>query len=134
MRAIGKEHYLPGSDIPRDAPAVVAFLMMVGSVLASIIRDEGHASPPEAIISSAGLLFMMHPSEEKISVIERGIQTFNDLVKSDLPNVVDWRDNLDKLVRLYVMVLCGQVSKFSMEQINGLFGSMLKTLLRAVES
>jgi hypothetical protein len=134
LRAIGKEHYLPGFDIPHDAPAVVAFLMVVGSALSGIIRDEGHASPPEAIINAAGLLFMMHANEQKVAVVEKGVRTFNNLIKSDLPNVVDWRENMDKFARLYVMVLSGHTSDFNMEQVDKLFGSMLNTLVGAVES
>lgn len=124
MKAAGRDHYLPGFEIPHDAPAVVAFLMVVGSDLRKIVQEEGHSTTQEPIISAAGLLFVIHPDQEKIAVIKKGAELFDGLV----------RENLDKLVRLYVMHLLGENDKLRAEQFENLFGSMLQTILKAVES
>jgi hypothetical protein len=123
--------FFPGDQLPRYTTCVVTFGFFVTLYIAGQVRKEGHSDPVDKTLFPRLIdaLFLMGTTEEKKRILESVHQTFNELLRSEAPNVSEWRTNLSQLVFFYLI----DDETLKQRGFSVLFGSMLKSLASAEE-
>lgn len=126
--------FLPHEPVPTYAPMVVAFSLFVLAGIQGQLKAEGvELAFQEIAASTANLFYLAHPDDERISNASRGIAAFRSIAKADAENVRTWHDNLMKIVPMYVLQWNTDNKELKQLDCMSLFGSMLASLLKAVE-
>ena len=126
--------FLPYESVPKYAPMVVAFSLFILAGIHGQLKAEGiDIHFPETAASTANLFFLAHPDDERVAHASRGIAAFQAIAKQDAENVRTWHDNLMKIVPMYVLQWSTDKEEIKKLDFNSLFGSMLASLLKAVE-
>jgi hypothetical protein len=122
--------FLPGDPLPSNANLVVTFAFFVMLNIVGQVRKEGHNDTDNTLFPQlVDLLFLMGSAEEKLNIYKLSHPTFDQVLRSDLPNDRKWRESLSQLVFLY---LIGD-EKLKQCGFPSLFGFMLKSLLSTAE-
>lgn len=126
--------FLPSEPVPKEAPLVVAFALLVLAGVHGQLKSEGLQLPfAEIAAETANLFFLAHPDEERIENANRGIAAFRSFAQSDAANVRSWHDSLMKLVPMYISQWTTDNPELKKLDCIPLFGSMLQSLLKAAK-
>jgi hypothetical protein len=95
------------------------------------VRKEGHGDQDDKSLFPRLVngLFLMGTTEEKTAIFKFASETYNGLLRSDAPNVREWRTSLLDLVFLYLI----DDKTLKQRGFPVLFGSMMKSLISAEE-
>jgi hypothetical protein len=134
MDNIGRRMLLPGDPVPDNERAVVAFSFSVVLALFEPLKKEGYELNFRDTCAGVTHLFaMMHEKNEQFKLYEQSAALFGQVAKSDLPNVKDWREGLEKLVYIFVIQWSSTDVKVKQMKFPSLFGSMLRSFLKVIE-
>jgi hypothetical protein len=134
MDNIGRGMLLPGDAVRDDERVVVAFAFFVVLALFGPLRKEGYElNFRDTCLGVTHLFVMMHGQNERIKLYEQSADLFGRVAKSDLPNVKDWRESLEKLVYVFVIQWSSTDLKLKQMKFPSLFGSMLSNFLKVIE-
>jgi len=129
-----KATFLPYDPVPNYAQMVVAFSLFVLIGIQGQLKAEGIELDFSKLAARTGnLFFLFHPDEDKLKHINEGIEAFRAVAQSDAGNVKDWHDNLMQLIPIYVLQWTTDDQEFKDLDCIHLFGSMLSSLLAALE-
>lgn len=131
---VGRYWPLPGDPLPRDMHVIVAFGYWVVVGIFGPLSEEGYDL--DFKIVAAGLvnsLFMMHSPEETARQHRLAGEVFHQIAGADAVNVRQWRENVQKLVRLYLIQFTSDDPTIQGRDFRPLFASSLKSVLSAVE-
>jgi hypothetical protein len=123
--------FLPGDPLSPHTNLVATFALFVIFNIVGQLRKEGHNDPDDSTLFPrlVDALFLTGSTDEKTNIYKLSLHTFNQVLRSDAPNVREWVKSLSDLVVLY---LIGD-EKLKQRGFPFLFGSMLKSLLSAAE-
>jgi hypothetical protein len=84
-------------------------------------------------MDTANLFYLCHADNERAHFAIEGIRMFQVLAEqTDRQNVTKWHDNLMELIPIYVLQWTTENAELKKVDHISLFGSMLSTLLKAV--
>ena len=107
------------------------FGMCLAMGIASLLREEGHTVNPQKIgLNMVDALLLMRPAEEQSEQYQLAHALLMKFVKAG-GKFTEWQNNLNKLVIMYL--LSSNDKKYQRHNYPVLFGSMLKTIISAVE-
>ncbi len=118
-------------EIPKGFHIIVTFGMCLVMSIAFLCKEEGNTIDIKTGCGNlVGALLLMRSPEEKIEQYQLGHALLMKGVKAG-GSFTEWQNDLDQLLRIYV--LASNDNKFKEYNYPSLFGSMLKTLISAVE-
>src|SRR5205807_8226257 len=119
---------------PTDAARVVAFSLLLLVDIHSNLKAEGLDLDVKKLwVDTARLFFLDRPEQEQETHVRAAIATFSNISKADHPDLNRWRDDLMKLVSLYVLQWTTTNEELRNTDCASLFGGMLSSLLKATE-
>lgn len=129
-QAIGLEaNYLPGSELPKEAPIVVAFSLSILHLINEfLIGDEVTINLKPAVIDTAKMHYMFHDNQEASERAFEGVKLFQEIQGNNSKSVKDWREGMSKLVSLYVLQWTSDNAELKKLDCIHLFGKCLKML------
>jgi hypothetical protein len=71
---------------------------------------------------------MFHSDEERANHALDAIKVFQEIAKSSLDNVIQWRESLTKLISIFILQWTSKNRQFREIECVSLFGSMLSGL------
>lgn len=127
--------FMPYEPPPKEAPMVVAFSLSILVGIYGQLEAEGiKIDFREATMDTANLFYLCHPDHERAQYAMEGIKVFQALAEqTDRDNVKKWHDNLMELIPIYVLQWTTENAELKKLDHIPLFGSMLSTLLKAVQ-
>ena len=126
--------FFPGEPIPKYASALIVFALFIALNVYEILKTEDfNLSFLDLTVSTSMLFYSFHPKQEAAANAHSAIQTFQAMLRSQLPNVKKWKDQLQQLVHFYL--LCEIKNDQHLKRLNfdELFEKLLSTLLNTVE-
>jgi hypothetical protein len=129
-QAIGLEtSYLPGSELPKEAPMVVAFSLSILHLINEfLLGDEVTINLKPAVIDTAKLHYMFHDNQEASERAFEGVKLFQAIQGNNSKSVNDWWEGMSKLVSLYVLQWTSDNADLKKLDCIHLFGKCLKML------
>ena len=124
--------FLAGDPLPAHTDAIVVFAFFVTVHIMGQVKKEGYETTSEdrnMLPEVVNILFLMGSTEEKLKIYNASHGSFIKILRSDAPNVRQWRDNLSSLVHLYML----NDEKLKRVGFSALFGFMLRSLVSAAE-
>jgi hypothetical protein len=130
-KSIGIEtNYIPGFDIPKEAPYIVGFSVCILHLINEfLLGDEVTINLKFATIDTAKLHFMLHDNQEASEQALKGIKIFEEVQANRSKAVNDWRDGLSKLISIYVLQWTSDNDEFKKLECISLFGKHLQILI-----
>jgi hypothetical protein len=126
--------FLPGDPLPPNTNLVVTFAFLVMVNILGQVRKEGYNDTDGTLLPQlVHLLFLLGSTEDKKNIYKFSHPVFDQVLRSDLPNVRKWRQGLSDLVFLYLIGEENLDEKLKQRGFPSLFGSMLKSLLSSAE-
>lgn len=135
MKKQGRRLAIPGFQVPRDTPAIIAFNIFVVSGICAPLEHEGfNFDFLELAARVAPTLLCMHEEEVVLQNQRLGLTVFREIASQYTQNVVSWHDNLMKLCSLYLdQAKQSANQKLKEADLGTLFSKLLGTLLNAIE-
>jgi hypothetical protein len=131
-KSIGKKDvYLPGFDVPPEAPFVVGFSACVLDLMNKyLIADEVKIDFHNAIIDVCKLHYMFHENLEASERSLEGLRVY-ERIRDDRssPGINSWRDAMSELVYMYVMQWTSENEQFKNYNYSKNFGKALQMLI-----
>jgi hypothetical protein len=120
----------PGANI-----VVCAFLLLYGVHVATFASSEGFkVDVDKAAVSWLRYCLFSYSNEERITIYNQGLALMRQLLAAEQKNVRDNIEMLRKLVRIYIMSESTPLPEgYTSQRLEGLFGSMLGSLLAILE-
>jgi hypothetical protein len=130
-KAIGIEiSYMPGSQIPKEAPFVVAFsVCLLHFINEFLLADGVTINLKLASIDTAKLHYMVRDNQEASERAFEGIKVFKEIQANNSKVVNDWRQGMSRLVSMYVLQWISDNADFKKLDCISLFGKCLKMLI-----
>lgn len=130
-KSIGvKTNYMPGLDIPKEAPFIVGFSVCILYLINEfLVGDEVTINLKFAILDTAKLHYMLHDNQEASERAFEGIKIFQVIQADNSKAIGDWRDGMSKLVSMYVLQWTSNNAEFKKLDCIPLFGKCLKMLI-----
>ena len=128
-----KTNYMPGFEIPREAPYVVAFSACALHLLNQYLTtDDVKIDFSNAIIDVSKLHYMFHENQEASEMALEGIKIYEHIrdYKSS-KDIKTWRDALSEMAYMYVIQWTSDNVDFKRVDYVPLFGKALKMLINA---
>lgn len=121
--------FLPGDPRPPHTNSVVTFGFFVTLHILGHVRKEGHSHPDDGTLFPRVVdgLFVMGTDAEKADIFRSAFQTYDQILRSNVPNVREWRESLLNLVFLYLK----DDEKIKQRGFPAFFGSLLNSLISA---
>ncbi len=112
---------------------MVTFGFFVTLYIVAQVRKEGYCDPDDKTLFPrlVDALLLMGTTEEKLGIYKFALKTYNQVLRSDAPNVREWVKGLSQLVFLYL--IDDKTFKQRGLEFPVLFGSMLNSLISAEE-
>ena len=125
--------FFPGDPLPPHTNSVVTFGFFVTLYIVAQVRKEGYCDPDDKTLFPrlVDALLLMGTTEEKLGIYKFALKTYNQVLRSDAPNVREWVKGLSQLVFLYL--IDDKTFKQRGLEFPVLFGSMLNSLISAEE-
>ena len=132
--SIGREPaFYPGQPVPKDAPMVIAFSLLVLSNISASLKAEGlDLDLEDDAIELAGKFFLLHSPEEKAENVVMGLETFREITQSLAKSVGGWGEYLAQLTPIYVLRNAPEKSQQPEQHFLAAFGHLLGALLSPV--
>lgn len=129
-QTIGLEaNYRPGSEIPKEAPIVVAFSLCILNLINEFLLGDGITINLKlAAIDAAKMHFVFHDNQEASERAFEGVKQLQGIQANSSKAVNDWRDGMSKLVSLYVLQWTSDNAELKKLDCIHLFGKCLKML------
>jgi hypothetical protein len=130
-KAIGIEpNFLPGSEIRKEAPVVVAFSVCLLHLINEFLLGDGVAINLKlAAIDTAKMHYMFHENQDASERAFEGVKLFQEIQANNSKAVNDWRDGMSKLVSMYVLQWTSENVEFKKLDCIPLFGKCLMLLI-----
>jgi hypothetical protein len=123
--------FLAGDPLPAHTKTVVTFGLFVTLHILLYVRREGHQDREDrtALLRFVDGLFVMGTNEEKARIFQSAYPQYNEILKSDSPNVRKWRESLNSL--MFVYLNDPESATIKKHGFAVLFGSLLNSLISA---
>lgn len=136
LRTLGRDVFAPDREPPADASLVVAYALMVATVIFSELEAEGARVDLGMVMGNcARMLFADHASDTELDhakqAIQQGKTVLDSLLKSPQSNIKEWIGTMHQLVRFYVMQATTDNLEFKNLNLPPLLGSAMESLLKA---
>jgi hypothetical protein len=123
-------NYQPGSEIPKEAPIVVAFSLCILNLINEFLLGDGVTiNLKEAVIDAAKLHYMFHNNQVASELAFEGVKLFQWIQKNSSKAVSDWREGMSKLVSMYVLQWTSESADLKKLDCINLFAKCLKMLI-----
>jgi hypothetical protein len=135
QETIGQRNvFLPGDEVPKHAPTVVAFsLFVLQCIHAHLKAEELELEFGKDAAEVAGLFFAGHPRKERVEHAMRGVAAFQSEAQGNRSNVKDLQEGLYKIMPLHILQWTTTNEGMKKVDTNRLFASMLYIFLKEVE-
>jgi hypothetical protein len=125
-----KTNYMPGFDIPKEAPYIVGFSVCILHLINEFLSgDEVTINLDFATIDTAKLHYMFHDNQEASERALEGVKIFEEIQAKNSKDVCDWRNGMSKLVSMYVLQWTSDNAEFKKLDCIPLFGKCLKIFI-----
>jgi hypothetical protein len=130
-KRIGLEpNFLPGSEIPKEAPTVVAFSLCILHVINEFLAGDGVTINLKlALIDTARMHYLFYGNQEASERAFEGLKLFKEIQSNDSKDICAWREGMSKLVSIYVLQWISENLDLKKLDCISLFGKCLKLLL-----
>ena len=133
LKEIKREIFFPWLPIPKDAPLIFVFSILLSTLIEGDIAKEGYSAGRKKIAASVCLLLLTgHKEQEREISIMSGFKCYSLFAMDETPDTVEWKRTLVNLFILYKSELINS-SESKLNSISSLplFGKMLEFLLDA---
>jgi len=121
--------YRPGSEIPEEAPVVVAFSLSILHLINEFLSgDEVTIDLKLAVIDTAKMHYLFHDNQEASERAFEGVKLFQEIQGNHSKAVKDWWQGMSKLVSLYVLQWTSDNAELKKLDCIHLFGKCLELL------
>jgi hypothetical protein len=123
-------NFRPGSEIPKEAPNVVAFSLCILHVINEFLAGDGVTINLKlALIDTARMHYLFYGNQEASERAFEGVKLFKEIQANDSKEMRAWREGMSKLVSMYVLQWISE--NFDLKKLDciSLFGKCLKLLL-----
>jgi len=134
MKRQGYEMAMPGFELPHGYPVLIAFGVFILTELCEKVREEGRSV--DANINAAEWInsfLVLQNGDVKKEIYLESMRHFNGLVAATEDGVKGWRENMLQLLNFYCLELQHTKAPSGDIDLVEVFGSMLKSLMSAVE-
>jgi hypothetical protein len=112
----------------------VAFSLFVLAGVQGQLKAEGvDLDFREVAARTANLFFVFHPDEDRAKSAMEGIKMFQAVAQTHAENVKEWQDSLMRLIPMYILQWTTENAEMRKLDFIPLFGTMLSSLLKAIE-
>ncbi len=118
-------------DIPKGFHIVVLFGLCLVMGVGVLLREEGQTIDQKAVaLNMVGALFIMRSREQQIEQYQLAHILLMKFAKAG-GKFTEWQNDLNQLIRMYLLASVDE--RLQKHDYPALFGSMLKTLISAVD-
>jgi hypothetical protein len=130
----GFAFYAPPNPVPKEAPSVAAFAILLVTAFQSHLKSEGINLDYSQLIAPTGSLFFLSFSQEQKSFyVKQAFDIFQTLIGNKSQNVINWLDQLGQLIPAYIMQWTSNEEEYRNIDCIPIFGKMLAGLVSAIE-
>jgi hypothetical protein len=118
-------------DIPKGFHIVALFGLCLVMAVSFLLREEGQTIDQKAVgLNMVGALLLMRSPEQQVEQYQLAHILLMKFAKAG-GKFTEWQNNLNQLVSMYLLASVDE--RLQKHDYPALFGSMLKTLISAVE-
>ncbi len=123
----------PEEKFSKEFIASLVFLIFTSDVISRFFENEDNEPSKEVLIKSTQQLFILHEPKQIIDVIKVAFKIYEKLLDVQDANVVQWRESVNKIVWVYLLILIDEEKDISLEKTENVIPSLLETLIKAVD-